>query len=83
MENIYRAIFAATGLAIIVYVALRILFATPHLDLYGPHSSHPLWGNLLVVYDDKLTDIYTRWTDTFGGVYRLWGPFGVRFIFSR
>jgi len=68
---------------LIVFLGLRWLFTTPQLDLAGPDSSHPLWGNLLEVYDDKLTDLYTKWSDTLGGVYRLWGPFGVCLINSR
>jgi len=76
MATLFSLILFVSALAIFVFLMLKWLFTTPD-------STHPLWGNLLEVYDDKLTDIYTKWSHTFGGVYRLWGPFGVLLIFPR
>jgi hypothetical protein len=73
-------LLSISTLAAFAFLGLRWLFTTPDLDLSGPDPCHRLWGNLLTVYDDKLTDIYTKWRDTFGGVYGLWGPFGVKSI---
>jgi hypothetical protein len=77
MAALLHVTLGVSALSVFTFLFLRWSFTRPHLDLSGPFSSHLFWGNLLEVYDDKLTDIYTKWSHSFGGMYRLWGPFGV------